>query len=233
MIKVADLVAPGLHQRRHLDRDEPAHGDQLGAERAHLRRRRLRLPRVSFLNKCDEAERPLIAEYYQRVFGEDLPGERGRQGLAEARSMAETDRPLPPRAGRAQRGRSRRIREVEVVLRLATSRPRRARPRACRSPGRRSSRRLVAEARGAADSLALRLRYHDARAPCARRAHATSMRAPCSTRSRRRGSRRSARARWAASATISRSSTEARVRGDAIVRARDRRGSAAGDRGRR
>ena len=29
--------------------------------------------RVSFLNKCDEAERPVIAEYYQRVFGEDLP----------------------------------------------------------------------------------------------------------------------------------------------------------------
>src|SRR5512139_2652449 len=29
--------------------------------------------RVSFLNKCDEAERPLIAEYYQRVFGKDLP----------------------------------------------------------------------------------------------------------------------------------------------------------------
>src|ERR1700749_686018 len=29
--------------------------------------------RVSFLNKCDETERPLVAEYYQRVFGEDLP----------------------------------------------------------------------------------------------------------------------------------------------------------------
>jgi cobaltochelatase CobS len=29
--------------------------------------------RVSFLNKCDEAERGLVAEYYQRVFGEDLP----------------------------------------------------------------------------------------------------------------------------------------------------------------
>src|SRR5437870_4079351 len=29
--------------------------------------------RVSFLNKCDESERALIAEYYQRVFGEDLP----------------------------------------------------------------------------------------------------------------------------------------------------------------
>jgi len=29
--------------------------------------------RVTFLNKCDEAERMLVAEYYQRVFGEDLP----------------------------------------------------------------------------------------------------------------------------------------------------------------
>ncbi|KUO55802.1 MAG: cobalamin biosynthesis protein CobS [Sphingomonadales bacterium BRH_c42] len=29
--------------------------------------------RLSFLNKCDEAERVLVAEYYQRVFGEDLP----------------------------------------------------------------------------------------------------------------------------------------------------------------
>jgi len=29
--------------------------------------------RLSFLNKCDEAERMLVAEYYQRVFAEDLP----------------------------------------------------------------------------------------------------------------------------------------------------------------
>jgi cobaltochelatase CobS len=29
--------------------------------------------RLSFLNKCDEAERVLVAEYYQRVFGRDLP----------------------------------------------------------------------------------------------------------------------------------------------------------------
>ena len=28
---------------------------------------------LSFLNKCDEAERALVAEYYQRVFGTDLP----------------------------------------------------------------------------------------------------------------------------------------------------------------
>jgi len=28
--------------------------------------------RVSFLNKCDELERPIVAEYYQRCLGEDL-----------------------------------------------------------------------------------------------------------------------------------------------------------------
>ena len=28
---------------------------------------------LSFLNKCDELERGLIAEFYQRCFGEDLP----------------------------------------------------------------------------------------------------------------------------------------------------------------
>jgi cobaltochelatase CobS len=29
--------------------------------------------RVSFLNKCDELERPVVAEFYQRCFGEELP----------------------------------------------------------------------------------------------------------------------------------------------------------------
>jgi len=29
--------------------------------------------RLTFLNKCDELERPTVAEFYQRVFGEDLP----------------------------------------------------------------------------------------------------------------------------------------------------------------
>jgi cobaltochelatase CobS len=29
--------------------------------------------RMTFLNKCDEAERPLVAEYYQRCFGDELP----------------------------------------------------------------------------------------------------------------------------------------------------------------
>jgi len=30
--------------------------------------------RMSFLNKCDELERAIVAEYYQRCFGVDLPG---------------------------------------------------------------------------------------------------------------------------------------------------------------
>ncbi len=29
--------------------------------------------RLAFLNKCDEEERPIVAEYYQRCFGVDLP----------------------------------------------------------------------------------------------------------------------------------------------------------------
>ncbi len=29
--------------------------------------------RLTFLNKCDELERPVVAEFYQRVFGVDLP----------------------------------------------------------------------------------------------------------------------------------------------------------------
>ena len=29
--------------------------------------------RLTFLNKCDETERPIVAEYYQKAFGEELP----------------------------------------------------------------------------------------------------------------------------------------------------------------
>ncbi|MEE8246677.1 MAG: cobaltochelatase subunit CobS, partial [Alphaproteobacteria bacterium] len=28
--------------------------------------------RVTFVNKCDELERPVVAEYYQRCFGTEL-----------------------------------------------------------------------------------------------------------------------------------------------------------------
>jgi cobaltochelatase CobS len=37
--------------------------------------------RVTFLNKCDELERPIIAEYYQRCFGTELP-ESGVRALS-------------------------------------------------------------------------------------------------------------------------------------------------------
>ncbi len=41
--------------------------------------------RLTFLNKCDEAERAVVAEYYQRAFGHELPAsEGGRSLLADA-----------------------------------------------------------------------------------------------------------------------------------------------------
>jgi cobaltochelatase CobS len=38
--------------------------------------------RLTFLNKCDEVERPIIAEYYQRCFGTELPESGIRASLA-------------------------------------------------------------------------------------------------------------------------------------------------------
>ena len=38
--------------------------------------------RLTFLNKCDEVERPTVAEYYQRCFGIDLPEAPVRQATA-------------------------------------------------------------------------------------------------------------------------------------------------------
>jgi cobaltochelatase CobS len=38
--------------------------------------------RVTFLNKCDEIERPIIAEYYQRCFGVELPESAARIDLS-------------------------------------------------------------------------------------------------------------------------------------------------------
>ncbi|VVD96928.1 cobaltochelatase subunit CobS [Pandoraea aquatica] len=41
--------------------------------------------RLTFLNKCDEAERAVVAEYYQRAFGRELPStDGGRSLLADA-----------------------------------------------------------------------------------------------------------------------------------------------------
>ena len=38
--------------------------------------------RVTFLNKCDELERSIVAEFYQRCFGEDLPESAARVQVA-------------------------------------------------------------------------------------------------------------------------------------------------------
>jgi len=38
--------------------------------------------RVTFLNKCDELERPIVAEFYQRCFGEELPESAARLAIA-------------------------------------------------------------------------------------------------------------------------------------------------------
>ena len=105
-------------------------------------------------------------------------------------------------------------------VRLRQSRRRRARPRACPRRARRSKPKLVAEARGRRGLRRAPPALSRSRAPCPASRRRISTPAACSMRSRRRGSRRSARGRWAECATISRHLTEARVRGDAIVRAR-------------
>jgi cobaltochelatase CobS len=38
--------------------------------------------RMTFLNKCDELERPTVAEFYQRAFGGDLPESAARVKVA-------------------------------------------------------------------------------------------------------------------------------------------------------
>jgi cobaltochelatase CobS len=38
--------------------------------------------RLTFLNKCDELERPTVAEFYQRAFGTDLPESAARVKVA-------------------------------------------------------------------------------------------------------------------------------------------------------
>ena len=49
--------------------------------------------RVTFLNKCDELERALVAEFYQRSFGKELP-ESSVNVLSRPQSAAEPDRRL-------------------------------------------------------------------------------------------------------------------------------------------
>jgi cobaltochelatase CobS len=61
--------------------------------------------RLSFLNKCDDAERPIVAEYYQRCFGVELDESwmRGEPATPRNEPAAAADRSrnsAPPRCGR-------------------------------------------------------------------------------------------------------------------------------------
>ena len=48
--------------------------------------------RVSFLNKCDELERPIVAEYYQRCMGEDLgDATRGIRSRSDGGTPSDAD----------------------------------------------------------------------------------------------------------------------------------------------
>ena len=117
--------------------------------------------RVSFLNKCDEsraaAGRRILPA---RVRRRNCPRAWSRRRARAA--MADRARPCSPRARRrvardrpGSRGRRRLRRRGRVGRRQDGARAI-ARSRALEP-------RLVAEARGAADALALRLRHHDAR----------------------------------------------------------------------
>jgi cobaltochelatase CobS len=44
--------------------------------------------RMTFLNKCDELERPSVAEYYQRCFNAELPEIAVRPGAGKAGARA-------------------------------------------------------------------------------------------------------------------------------------------------
>ena len=179
-------VAAGLHQRRHLDRDEPAHGDQLGAERADLRRRRLRLPghlpQQVRRGRAAADRRILPARVRQRTCPKAWP-RRPTEAFGWPNPSTFSGAPWPGRHGRSPG--TRRSRSFS----RRRSRPRRARPRESRRPARRLQARLVAEAGGPP----IRWRFACAitttgSIPLSRRS--TPTRAPCSTRWRRRGSRR-------------------------------------------
>ncbi|KAK0359459.1 hypothetical protein LTR94_031217, partial [Friedmanniomyces endolithicus] len=105
--------------------------------------------RLSFLNKCDEAERALVAEYYQRVFGKDLP--------------ESVDTPLD-RFKAVLGGTARALSdEAEVELAFTADAPAQSgKHLKVPMPARTLPADQVAEARGFADSFALRLRLHDA-----------------------------------------------------------------------
>ena len=67
MVRVGRHDPQRLHERRHLDGDEPALIVITWAQNAEIFAGDLGLAfRMTFLNKCDELERLTVAEFYQR-----------------------------------------------------------------------------------------------------------------------------------------------------------------------
>ena len=69
MVKVADLTRK-VYKWRHIYSNEPR--TVCWAENSDIFEQGYAF-RITFLNKCDELEKKIISEYYQRCFGEDLP----------------------------------------------------------------------------------------------------------------------------------------------------------------
>ncbi len=184
--------------------------------------------RLTFLNKCDELERPLVAEFYQRCFGQELPesavnvalilkavtrrsGRLARDELVSGHEhVATASRAQPKEAPtepfkRAVAGCLRAIaRQPELEVTFAADRPALT-PDKARLPE--PPRKMSRSRRG---DRARPRRLHGAAARLPRRRPSTagsrpraSRPAPSSTRSSRRASRRSARGAWPASPAIS------------------------------
>ena len=177
--------------------------------------------RLTFVNKCDELERPLVAEFYQRCFGQELPEINGQRG-AQLRSVAvglQHPRGIWPRTSSPRTlPRKRRPSRSSAPSASACGRsPARATSRSRSPPSARAS---PAARRGCrsrrAGSTSARPRSCAAtptpsrcgspvtiRRCIASSCPAASRRARCSRPSSRPASRRSAPAAWAASRRIS------------------------------
>lgn len=72
MVKVADMTREGFKNGDLSTLMSPRTVISWGENTKIFKDREMAF-RLSFLNKCDEMERPIIAEYYQRCFGVELP----------------------------------------------------------------------------------------------------------------------------------------------------------------
>ena len=121
--------------------------------------------RLTFLNKCDEAERPAVAEYFQRCFGYELEARTRNERIGIA--LMSTDRQAARRAEERERLCAAAVRALtgDAALHYRDGRLCRGyRPLPLNAPHLRTDREAddFASLRGAADGAALRLIRSDA-----------------------------------------------------------------------